>query len=379
MSDSDSPPRRPKSAASSSKREDSESPPRRPKVDSSSLKPREESASPPRRHKTSERERSSRDRQRGRDHSRDRHRDKDRDERPRKRDDSRSRRDNSRERRRQRDSRSRSREKDNRKKHRNDSRDDSREQCRPPSRREQRDRSKDREYHKKRPKPDEDSANPLKIDRPSRFDKNRSKELPSDQIVWGQPMEPPKEEEKPKEPEYKPDFGLSGALAKDERTGNMVNGVVLKFTEPFDAALPDFRWRLYVYKGNDIVETLHIHRRSCFLLGRDTKVADIPLLNESCSGQHAVIQFREKEKLEENEVGDEEVVKFIKPYLMDLKSTHGTKLNNKRIEDSRYYELREGDLIQFGASQRDYVIMCDIAAGKIKRKASDEDEMLEQN
>ena len=42
---------------------------------------------------------------------------------------------------------------------------------------------------------------------------------------------------------------------------------------------------------------------------------------------------------------------------MDLKSTNGTILNGKKIEDSRYYELRPQDLIKFGFSSRDYILM----------------------
>ena len=39
--------------------------------------------------------------------------------------------------------------------------------------------------------------------------------------------------------------------------------------------------------------------------------------------------------------------KVVKPYIMDLGSTHKTFLNGNEIEDSRYYELREKDLIKF--------------------------------
>lgn len=164
------------------------------------------------------------------------------------------------------------------------------------------------------------------------------------------------EGKEPAAPVFKPDFGLSGALAKDERTGNMVNGVVLKFTEPFEAAQPDKNWRLYVYKGEELVETLHIHRRSCFLVGRDDRVADIKTLNPSCSLQHAVIQFRSVEKREMVD-GERVTVTSVKPYIMDLQSTHGTFLNGSRIDDSRYYELLEGDVLKFGGSPREYVLL----------------------
>lgn len=164
------------------------------------------------------------------------------------------------------------------------------------------------------------------------------------------------EGKEPAAPVFKPDFGLSGALAKDERTGNMVNGVVLKFTEPFEAAQPDKNWRFYVYKGEELVETLHIHRRSCFLVGRDDRVADIKTLNPSCSLQHAVIQFRSVEKREMVD-GERVTITTVKPYVMDLQSTHGTFLNGSRIDDSRYYELLEGDVLKFGGSPRDYVLL----------------------
>ena len=52
-------------------------------------------------------------------------------------------------------------------------------------------------------------------------------------------------------PKEKADFGLSGALAADAVTGNMLNGVVLKFSEPADARPPPAKgkkWRFYVFK-----------------------------------------------------------------------------------------------------------------------------------
>lgn len=148
----------------------------------------------------------------------------------------------------------------------------------------------------------------------------------------------------------KANFGLSGALAKDEVTGNMVNGIVLKYSPPLDAMMPNVRWRLYVFKGDEIIETLFIHRKMHYLFGRDDRVADIITLHESCSKQHAVIQFREVKSNNE---------KVIKPYLIDLGSQHKTFLNGNSIEDSRYYELRGKDAIRFGASSREYILLHD--------------------
>ena len=88
---------------------------------------------------------------------------------------------------------------------------------------------------------------------------------------------------------------LSGALAADTNT---VNGTVVKYSEPTEARKPKKKWRLYVFKvsdccfmcihffpdltltnvqGSEELPILYIHRQSAYLLGRDRKVADIPL------------------------------------------------------------------------------------------------------
>lgn len=177
---------------------------------------------------------------------------------------------------------------------------------------------------------------------------------PGDQ-QWGTQEKESKEEEGPPVPKIKPNFGLSGALAKDEATGNAINGVVLKFNIPADAAIPDKKWRLYVFKGDDIIDTLYIHRKNSYLAGRDQRVADIEVAHPSASKQHAVIHFRKIEKT--NRDGD--TYEKIIPYLMDLGSVHKTFLNGKEVEDSRYYELRDKDVIKFGGSTREYVLMSD--------------------
>jgi len=66
-----------------------------------------------------------------------------------------------------------------------------------------------------------------------------------------------------------------------------------------------------------------------------------------------VIQFKYKSKVDEG--GN--TVASICPYIMDLKSANGTKLNKQPIEALRYYELLEKDILNFGSSSRDYVIL----------------------
>lgn len=47
----------------------------------------------------------------------------------------------------------------------------------------------------------------------------------------------------------------------------------------------------------------------------------------------------------------------VRPYIMDLESTNGTFLNGERIESATYYELMVKDMITFGTSSREYVLL----------------------
>ena len=174
---------------------------------------------------------------------------------------------------------------------------------------------------------------------------------------WGTKAEDDEDDERERryeadEDAAKPDFGLSGALAKDENTGNVYKGHVLKWTEPDDARKPVDRWRIYEYKNGEQVKVLHIHRQSAFLVGRIKDIADILTMHPSCSGQHAVLQFRLKVLKD-----DLDEVRVVLPYVMDLESTNGTFLNGERLAPARYVELREKDMLKFGSSSREYVLI----------------------
>jgi smad nuclear-interacting protein 1 len=145
-------------------------------------------------------------------------------------------------------------------------------------------------------------------------------------------------------------FGLSGALAKDEHAGNTYKGVVLKFSEPPEARAPNTQWRLYVFKGEEQLEILHISKQSAYLFGRHEEIADVPITHPSLSLQHAVLQYRALPQKETGKVA-------CQPYLMDLESTNGTFLNGVQIDAARYYQLKKGDVIKFGASTREYVLL----------------------
>jgi smad nuclear-interacting protein 1 len=110
---------------------------------------------------------------------------------------------------------------------------------------------------------------------------------------------------------------------------------------------------MYVFKKKDLLDTLYIHQRSAWLVGRDPKVADLLLEHPSISKQHAVIQFRHITST--NEFGDKQ--SKVKPYLIDLDSANGTKLNGEKVDASRFVELVDGDVVAFGDSEREYVLM----------------------
>ncbi|EMD39925.1 hypothetical protein CERSUDRAFT_112168 [Gelatoporia subvermispora B] len=161
------------------------------------------------------------------------------------------------------------------------------------------------------------------------------------------------------EDKAKPNFAPSGLLAAATKTVENTDGTktVLKYHEPPEARKPIVGWRLYVFKGKEQVDLLHIHRQSAYLIGRDRTVCDITIEHPSCSKQHAVIQYRMVR--EKSEFGD--VRSSIKPFLIDLESTNGTQVNDDPVPQSRYYELKPGDVIKFGESAREYVLLHDEA------------------
>ncbi|XP_027720529.1 smad nuclear-interacting protein 1 [Vombatus ursinus] len=169
----------------------------------------------------------------------------------------------------------------------------------------------------------------------------------------------------------KPSFELSGALLEDT---NMFRGVVIKYSEPPEARIPKKRWRLYPFKNDEVLPVMYIHRQSAYLLGRHRRIADIPIDHPSCSKQHAVFQYR----LVEYTRADGTVGRRVRPYIIDLGSGNGTFLNNQRIEPQRYYELKEKDVLKFGFSSREYVLLHESSDTSEVDRKEDEDEEEEE-
>jgi smad nuclear-interacting protein 1 len=172
------------------------------------------------------------------------------------------------------------------------------------------------------------------------------------------------------------------------------NNPVIKHTPPTDSMIPPpNKWRLYVFKDLVELETIPLEGKDSYLLGRDRRLVDIPTDHESCSKQHAVIQFRAKmipttatissslsdpmstagsntfltastattrssmNKDKKSIFKEERMELSARPYLIDLDSVNGTTLNGITIEPRRYYELRGNDLIRVADSSRDYVML----------------------
>ncbi|EON65206.1 hypothetical protein W97_04443 [Coniosporium apollinis CBS 100218] len=164
----------------------------------------------------------------------------------------------------------------------------------------------------------------------------------------GAPAPPPEKQ--------KPNLNPTGLLAKETNTVSIGGAsIVLKYNEPSDARKPSAStpWRLYVFKGRDILDTIPLHTRSCWLIGREERVADLCVRHPSTSGQHAAIQFRQTVRVDE--WGERDV--RVRPYVIDLESSNGTMLNGERVEATRFVELRDGDVLRFGESEREYVVM----------------------
>uniref|UniRef100_A0A3Q3X835 FHA domain-containing protein n=1 Tax=Mola mola TaxID=94237 RepID=A0A3Q3X835_MOLML len=195
---------------------------------------------------------------------------------------------------------------------------------------------------------------------------NRQQREDSQEQDFGGANNPPVEKEKP-------NFELSGALTEDTNT---FRGVVIKYNEPPEARIPKRRWRLYPFKNDEALPVMYIHRQSAYLLGRQRRIADIPIDHPSCSKQHAVFQYR----LMQFTRADGTLGRRVRPYIIDLGSGNGTYLNNQRIEPQRYYELKEKDVIKFGFSSREYVLLhefSDTSEVDAKRE-EDEDEGLDE-
>ncbi|KAL0581165.1 hypothetical protein V5O48_000855 [Marasmius crinis-equi] len=149
----------------------------------------------------------------------------------------------------------------------------------------------------------------------------------------------------------KPNFAPSGLLAAETNTVKSVDGknsTVLKYNEPPEARKPVLGWRLYVFKGSE----------QNYFTSPDKRYN----VGSIFSRERAVLLTNYPDRLiqEKDEFGSSKGA--IKPFIIDLDSTNGTHVNDEAIPKSRYYELKAGDVIKFGQSNREYVFLHDDAS-----------------
>ncbi|KAG4026158.1 hypothetical protein MFRU_044g00290 [Monilinia fructicola] len=222
--------------------------------------------------------------------------------------------------------------------------------------RKRRDRSRDRRRIR-----DEDDINSAESETRSALSRRQNGPLPSQAAKFQSNKDTStalvRAGDEPMVEKEKPNLGQTGVLAAASNTITQADGnaIVLKYHEPPEACKPPAKddWKLFVFKGADIIETINLSSRSCWLIGRELAVVDLAAEHPSISKQHAVIQFKATEKM--NEFGDK--IRKVKPYLIDLDSANGTMMNKDPVDKSRYVELMDKDMIQFGHSTREYVLM----------------------
>jgi smad nuclear-interacting protein 1 len=165
----------------------------------------------------------------------------------------------------------------------------------------------------------------------------------------------PRRSASPEVKKTKINLELTGKLAQET---NLVQGVVVvKYNEPVEAKLSPIKWRIYIFKGQEQLDVYHVHRKTSYLIGKDRRVVDIPIDHPSCSKQHAALQYREMVDEESRKSVDEVAKRHVLPYLIDLDSANGTTLNGEKMQSSRYYEIKNGDVVKFAYSTREYVFL----------------------
>lgn len=108
------------------------------------------------------------------------------------------------------------------------------------------------------------------------------------------------------------------------------------------AAPPSSEWAFEAFKPSGRLGVLRFDLSRGYVTFGRSPDADVTLEHPSCSRLHAVLEFRASDGL---------------PRLLDAGSTHGTRVNRRRLEPRAAVRVRVGDVIAFGASSRFYVLL----------------------
>merc|ERR1712226_1694325 len=118
---------------------------------------------------------------------------------------------------------------------------------------------------------------------------------------------------------------------------------------------------LEIFKGPKKVGTItRISRQRAVVFGRHKSLVDILLQHPSISRQHSVILHGKSGNM----------------YIMDLGSSHGTFVNKRKLINERREPLREGDILRFRASTREYIVRLCYDKNSISDYKVDVDSMM---
>jgi len=148
--------------------------------------------------------------------------------------------------------------------------------------------------------------------------------------------------EQPPPPRKRKAERSSGASSRKRRRKNKNDLVISElYNPPTWSTLPkrDSRWLLRIYKSLSRIGIVPLFESATFTTFGRHKKNDFPVMHQSCSRLHAVIQHGNGDRV----------------YLYDV-STHGTKLNGEKIDKKEHTQLKVGDKVQFGESTRIYVL-----------------------
>lgn len=84
---------------------------------------------------------------------------------------------------------------------------------------------------------------------------------------------------------------------------------------------------------------------------------DAVIEHPSCSKQHAVLQFRHVVVNNNKQVGGKKGGGEVRLYVIDLESANGTWVNGEKVAPARYVEVRHKDVLRWGGSEREYVLL----------------------
>ncbi|GAB5358966.1 hypothetical protein AAMO2058_000504400 [Amorphochlora amoebiformis] len=127
------------------------------------------------------------------------------------------------------------------------------------------------------------------------------------------------------------------------------------YEEPEWARPPGDKFKMLIFHSEEMLEQISISTSSCYIFGRSGSSCDFKVSHESVSRQHAVLQYGVGPKASPG-MRRSKGHRGRPPWLYDLGSTHGTKLNGKTIPSRKYMPLEVGDVVEFGTLTNRYVL-----------------------